>query len=170
MAQDGDKDDAGVSEDKAGSSNDRVRRWNRAKAMPSDSKAGTEGTTSDHKAGTIRKPTDVPKPDTTSSNAPEDDDDDDDDDVGFWQDFKHPTKGKYADLGAVSTVSTASEVRKLQKALREIGRLELQQTVLREEGGLGKLRLNQLQKISKKQDYMDRLQELGALPSIQKAH
>jgi len=51
------------------------------------------------------------------------------------------------------------EIRKLRKALREIGQLELQQQIMGN-SGVGKLRRNQLEKISKKQEYLDRLQQL----------
>lgn len=144
MVQDDCETDGG-SGDKAGSSNDRVRRWNRAKAKPNDSKAETASASSHDSSDSI----DVPK---------------DDNDDGFWETSEHPTGVDQAHLGTGSAVSKAREVRRLQKALLEIGRLELQQQVLGGEGqlGLGKLRLNQLQKISKKQEYMDRLQELGA--------
>lgn len=56
------------------------------------------------------------------------------------------------------------DVRRLQKALREIDQLELQLEVLAEAGG--HLRRNQMQKIARKQEYLDKLQELLVPSSV----
>jgi 8-oxo-dGTP pyrophosphatase MutT (NUDIX family) len=53
---------------------------------------------------------------------------------------------------------TEKDVRRLQEALREIDELELKLEVVAEAGG--RLRRNQIQKIARKQEYLDKLNEL----------
>merc|ERR1712232_460228 len=74
---------------------------------------------------------------------------------GFWS----PCSKQAPDAGIPgirSPVIRDTEVRRLQKALREIAQLELQLEVLAEAGG--HLRRNQMQKIAKKQEHLDKLQ------------
>jgi hypothetical protein len=119
---------------------DRVRRWGRAKAM-----AGSSST-------------DASK---SSEHSPECDDE------GFWNTSSdEATKPQLAkenpgtENSSITKTTDEKELRKLKKALREIGNLEVQQQILG--NGVGKLRQNQLQKISRKQEYLARLQELTA--------
>lgn len=71
-----------------------------------------------------------------------------------------------ADTSAATVVpplNKEKEIRKLQKALREISQLEQQQQILGE--GWAKLRQNQMQKIAKKEEYLQRLQQFGVVAS-----
>lgn len=66
-----------------------------------------------------------------------------------------------ARLASLHDDGTDKEVRRLSKALREIDELELALEAVTKAGG--RLRQNQMQKIGKKQEYLDKLNEL-ALP------
>jgi len=87
------------------------------------------------------------------------------DDDGFWNTSgneatkpQHDAENPATEESSIMKSDHDREVRKLKKALREIDNLEMQQHILGD--GVGKLRQNQLQKISKKQEYLARLEEL----------
>jgi len=162
---------------------DTRRRWNRAKAMPnastsakSDSGDGfrdvhtNEATThskscrasEDSKAEqSFPSRTGCAKAKPNASTSAKADSDD-----GFWDvhtneatTHSEPCRGSEeskAEQSVYSKTDHEREVRKLQKALREIGALELQLQMM------GNLRKNQLDKIAKKQEYIDKLQQLGS--------
>jgi hypothetical protein len=75
----------------------------------------------------------------------------------------HGPKISDPDLSSSGKSKDEKEARKLQKALKEIGNLELQQQIVG--NSVGKLRKNQLEKISKKPEYLQRLQQLSILPT-----
>jgi len=136
--------DSAGREDAPASSKGRLNRWGRPKAM----------------AGTAI--TDASK--TSGDTLP------DSDNEGFWNTSSNETKkpqhaieNPCADNSSEMETKDADlknekEVRKLKKALKEIGNLEVQQQILG--NGVGKLRQNQLQKMAKKQEYIARLQDL----------
>merc|ERR1712159_816605 len=94
----------------------------------------------------------------------------DGDDEGFWNTSTHEATQPQHGVDNLHTENSSvmqtkdaglkdeKEVRKLKKALREIGNLETQQQILG--AGVGKLRQNQLQKIAKKQEYLSRLHDI----------
>merc|ERR1712151_538626 len=127
----------------------RCRRWNREMAMPKDSKAGPLSAHVDHSSGGNKKDTSAP-----SSASLQDD--------GFWSPCSKQAQHEILELR--SFVFRDKDVRRLQKALREIDQLELQLEAVAEAGG--HLRWNQMQKIARKQEYMDKLQELAVPASI----
>mmetsp|Transcript_99487 Transcript_99487/g.197143 ORF Transcript_99487/g.197143 Transcript_99487/m.197143 type:complete len:408 (+) Transcript_99487:50-1273(+) len=70
--------------------------------------------------------------------------------------------------GSRSPVVTDNEVRRLLKVLREINELEVKREAVAKAGG--HLRRNQMQKLAKKQEYLDKLHELDISASVSRGN
>jgi len=127
----------------------RRRRWNRGTALPNDLTAKVIGALVDASSDGNKE--------TVSAQLIASLHDD-----GFRSRLGKQPLDKIP--GLRSPVVTDKEVRRLLKALREIDELELKLEVAAEAGG--HLRRNQMQKIAKKQEYLDKLHELGISASV----